>query len=655
MRPVSAFEGTVQGNLDGERIKMGIGEGAEDVIISIVTDLYSDPEMAVVREYSTNARDSHIEAGNPAPIEVNTPTELSPYLVIKDFGVGLSVDDIKKVYSQYGASTKRESDLFNGMLGVGGKSALAYTDQFTVSSVKNGVKAQVIVTRDENLRPIMEVVDTRGTTEPNGVEIRIPAKYGSRLHQKAIDFFRFWNPETVLLNGKPPVTIFDQDFKKITETIYSFPRLDGDYIVMGNVAYRLADKALTEAYAENSWYAGTVSFVEMGDIIFPPSRESVAYTPHTKAAIAKMVEEIKASVREQILEDIKDATTHTEAFRSWKKWVDIVGSGNMPSDIDYKGDKFVQQIRNISYLSYRPEGGRYNSNGTRSGKVETNHAIYLETLTSTKSMIVEDFTKTEMTSTDKAKVKVYLQENGINADTVLFFDTIPGAPWTDEVETVAWEDIKSIKLNRNAAKIRGLTGSIPIKVWKDSYWRDLEDLDDQAPIFYLSPAKDERWSEDDQAIKIFQDVYPDAQIIRLGKNRWTKLEREFPTAKHIDPFMSNVVAEVEKTLTPDDKRILRANKDDIRAMRKYKDWTIDDPELNDAVAISALDSTRADLYTTVVYKFNSYGTKEKYAEKNSVLTKRYPMVGTYSYNRIPVEHEVIYINAVYAAKYKESN
>lgn len=654
MRPVSTFEGTVQGNLEGERINMGIDEDAVDIIIDIVTGLYSDPEMAVVREYSTNARDSHIEAGNPAPIEVSTPSELSPYLIIKDFGIGLSVDDIKRVYSKYGKSTKRNSDLYNGMLGVGSKSALAYTEQFTVTAVKNGMKSQVIVTRDENLRPIMEVVDTRGTDEPNGVEVRIPAKYGSQLDRKARELFRFWNPETVLLNGQPPTTIFDQDFKKITDTIYSFPRLDGDYIVMGNVPYRLADKAMTDAYAGHSWQTGTVCWVEIGEIAFPPNRESVAYTQRTKEVIAAKVEEIKTTIREQILADIKDATSHTEAYRSWKNWVEIIGSDNMPSDITYKGDKFIQQVRSISYLSYRPNGGRYNSNGSRSGKVETNHAIYLDTLTSENSALVKNFTKTEMTSTEKAKIKQYLLEHNISVDTVLFFDTIPGAPWTDEVEAIEWEDIKSTKLIRNASKIRGLIGAIPILIFHDGYWKDLEELDDEEPIFFLSPAKDQRWSEDDVAIQIFHELNPTAQILKLGKNRWDKLTREFPTAKHIDPFMGKVLTEVEKSLTADDKKVLRANRSDIDRMQRYSKFIIDDPILNDVLVVAALDRKRADLYTRVVVKFGNYTDQKKYQEQGSAIPSRYPLLSTYSYNRVPVEHEVIYINAVYAAKHKES-
>ena len=69
---------------EGESIEMSIDQNSLAHIMSVLTNLYSDPEMAVLREYSSNARDSHIASGNPDPIEVNLPTTLSPFLTIQD-------------------------------------------------------------------------------------------------------------------------------------------------------------------------------------------------------------------------------------------------------------------------------------------------------------------------------------------------------------------------------------------------------------------------------------------------------------------------------------------------------------------------------------------------------------------------------------------
>src|ERR1035437_10098491 len=90
----------VTSTLQGERVGMSIDEGALAHIMSVLTDLYSDPEMAVIREYSTNALDAHVEAGVTRPIEVTLPSALSPYLKIRDYGTGLDVEDIRTIYSR---------------------------------------------------------------------------------------------------------------------------------------------------------------------------------------------------------------------------------------------------------------------------------------------------------------------------------------------------------------------------------------------------------------------------------------------------------------------------------------------------------------------------------------------------------------------------
>src|SRR3954462_183715 len=133
----------VTSTLEGEKIAMGISKENMGMVMTILTDLYSNPVLAVIREYSTNALDAQIEAGVDRPIEVTLPGPLSPFFKVRDYGDGLNEDDIRDIYSQYGTSTKRASNDVVGMLGLGCKSALTYTDQFTVTGIKNGVMTMV--------------------------------------------------------------------------------------------------------------------------------------------------------------------------------------------------------------------------------------------------------------------------------------------------------------------------------------------------------------------------------------------------------------------------------------------------------------------------------------------------------------------------------
>lgn len=77
MEPTAIYA-TREGNLGGETVAMSVDAASMAHVMSILTDLYSDPVLAVIREYSTNAFDSHVEAGVQRPIEVSLPNAMSP-------------------------------------------------------------------------------------------------------------------------------------------------------------------------------------------------------------------------------------------------------------------------------------------------------------------------------------------------------------------------------------------------------------------------------------------------------------------------------------------------------------------------------------------------------------------------------------------------
>jgi HSP90 family molecular chaperone len=129
----------VSGTIDvSSGTAMSIDPSGMAHVMSILTNLYADAPLAVLREYATNARDSHVAAGTDRPIEVDLPSDLNPTLVIRDFGVGLSEAEIIDVYARYGASTKRDTNDQVGAFGLGCKSAFTLGQQFVVTAVKDG-------------------------------------------------------------------------------------------------------------------------------------------------------------------------------------------------------------------------------------------------------------------------------------------------------------------------------------------------------------------------------------------------------------------------------------------------------------------------------------------------------------------------------------
>lgn len=220
----------VDDQLAGEKVAMSVEQSAMGHIMMILTDLYSDPELATVREIATNARDANIEAGNgDLPIDITLPTDAEPNLVIRDYGKGLDADDIRYIYSRYGASTKRDSDDVVGMLGLGCKSPLAYTDQFTLTGIKNGVATVVNVSRTEDGGGDMTLVSTYETDEPSGTTVIVPAKRNNDFTDKANDLFRFWKPGTVRIDGQEPKMV---DGFWIADDLLLTPDVKRDMIVI---------------------------------------------------------------------------------------------------------------------------------------------------------------------------------------------------------------------------------------------------------------------------------------------------------------------------------------------------------------------------------------------------------------------------------------
>ena len=77
------------------------------------------------------------------------PTRFNPHFTVRDFGDGLSHDDVCNIYVRYCKSTKRQSNAFTGQLGIGCKSGFAYGDSFTVTSYHKGVKTTYVAQIDE--------------------------------------------------------------------------------------------------------------------------------------------------------------------------------------------------------------------------------------------------------------------------------------------------------------------------------------------------------------------------------------------------------------------------------------------------------------------------------------------------------------------------
>ena len=135
--------------------------------------LYANKIKAIIRELSCNAVDSHVAAGKgDVPFEVHLPNALEPHFSIRDFGTGLSHDQVTNIYTTYFESTKTASNDFIGALGLGSKSPFSYTDNFTVTAIKDGRKGIYSAFINGEGVPSIALMMEEQTDEPAGVEIK---------------------------------------------------------------------------------------------------------------------------------------------------------------------------------------------------------------------------------------------------------------------------------------------------------------------------------------------------------------------------------------------------------------------------------------------------------------------------------------------------
>lgn len=662
MLPVLDNDIVVEGDLGGEVIDMGMDENALNELMGLLINLYTNRRLALVREYSCNALDAQIENGYKGPILVGLPKTMKPYLTIRDFGVGLSLDDIKNVYSKYGASTKRNTNEQVGSFGVGSKSAFTYTNQFIVTSIKDGYRIKVVVSRTDAGAGKMEVVDRRETNESSGTEVSIPVKRDDIDAFKTVtdNFFRFWAPGTVLVDGKEPERISAQtvvcENKSVTANNVTFPvsinvvqSLDQDYVVMGNVAY----PAGTSLYNEGTYRTfRIVATVPIGAVAIAPSREGLKDSPGTVEVLKALREAFSDGVGEAITKDIASAATHGDAIKRYLSWpANLV---NAAKGVEYRGEKIPKTFKG-DFLIFEP--WRRRNQSTSYNEVSLRELSEL--------IFVTGLRPSSLTPRQKAKVAGWAEENDIdNNMRYAFVQELDDEDWLADTLQVEWDEIKATDIDGPRVPGQKRTGA-RYKVYNhtNSRFEEVTTLDTTKPIVYYSPK--EGITDYGPYVRDYVNLVGDVSVVLLGRNRWAKFLRDFPKAIHIQQYAKPFVIAALSGLTDDDKLALSLNSDDKDKCKLFADAKIDDPAIQDFLALvessKTANSPTIVAHTqaaTIANRFHIYhGVQDwKVGYKKPVGPfAKYPLLNNiYSYSNAKQKaHAALYVNAVYAAE-KES-
>lgn len=505
-------------NVLTEDTQFSLDENALAHLMMVMSDLYSDTELAVIREYACNALDSHIAAGVKRPIEVTLPSDFKPEYVVKDYGTGMSPDDLRNVYTKYGYSTKRETDAEVGMLGLGCKAALAYTESFTVEAVKAGIKTLAVVSHDDEGVGVLRILDTSATDAPNGVTIKVPVKPASvmKFARKADDHFRFWGEGTILVDGVEPARpdgIWLDDQTVICKGV-------PDHIVMGHIGYPVRYNELSHdlGYGWN-----VVHYAEMGAVGFAPSREALNYTPKTEAYIDDLSESIVERVKAKALGELAVADTASEALAVASKYRGIIRLGL--NDLTWKGKRIPNYFKSPDGYEFQPARHRY--------KVQSDLSVHIDYVSD--YLWITGFDLASVSPRHRAKIEKYCEDNDLDYSKFAIVKTMPEPDWTAGLEQVAWDDISAVKLpTKRGNGSGGLGGDYRVFI-KDGYkWEtwsgdDLADYD-KGDVLYYSNAE---FTEAEKRIngyinlsELLPYIGDNDIVIEMGKNRWDKFERD---------------------------------------------------------------------------------------------------------------------------------
>ena len=328
----------------GDRERVGVAAGAEQLIFGMLSDLSMNRGAYVLREAYSNAYDATKATGSmDGEIDITIPTTITTngnasnigitaklagqhafsgrhaIVRVSDNGIGMSERDIRRYFLQYGGSKKRDDVNAIGSKGLGAKAPLSVSDVFEVRSRKDGIETTASIAREGGA--CYANVTTRKTNRGNGTDVLIPVSDADVLAQMSECASTLANSNidaNLVVNGKHAERITEGDnpvmqhvgrvsigtdehgdpimsdvFWCTGKPVYFrsyniYPsRHNGDInVIVGGYPYSLSNAvrgrgAGTDDLTNRGWYVTC----DPGYLNFTPSRDAIKSDAHAKAVL----------------------------------------------------------------------------------------------------------------------------------------------------------------------------------------------------------------------------------------------------------------------------------------------------------------------------------------------------------------------------------
>ncbi|TXH08356.1 MAG: hypothetical protein E6R04_10950 [Spirochaetes bacterium] len=368
------------GDKASKTLRSTVSERGARRMMSMLVETYAEKDRSVVREYIANAVDATVTAGNDAPVEVTSPTCITPNIVVTDKGTGMSFNDLATNFLSFAESTKENSNDTIGNLGIGAKSALMICDSFVVDTVKNGLRNVVRVSKSLDHEVLVE---NAASESPNGTSVIIPVDYSSVDWSSTIrQVVMFHKQGAVSVDGKEVPSIHDGiswigpvRIKPLSEkTLRRVIVVSGG--TMFDVPESLRSKIVNRAAAKNT---DLIIELPVGSFEYTPSREHVISSEITEKAVFAALDEFNSEY-ETLAAKLRKLAHRNPREAVLKRSI-IVGGGMSGHILDLKKDVTFE---GVEVLKMKNEATR--SRGSVWYVMEGNNAC---TLNMFESAIIE--------------------------------------------------------------------------------------------------------------------------------------------------------------------------------------------------------------------------------------------------------------------------
>ena len=506
--------------------------------------LYSDKIKAVIRELSTNAVDSVIAAGTKDKgYDLHLPCTINPFFYIRDYGTGLGHDEVMELYTTYFYSDKTDSNDYVGQLGLGSKSPFAYTDNFSITSYKDGIQRSYTACINEDGYPTIKFLDSYDTDEPNGLKVQFAVhSYDcNEFRDKAEQVYKWFDPCLCpcVLN------CLSWSYSDIEYRM----GIEGDWLVlddhhaepvavMGNIAYpikNLKDQGGLKPIHRSLLNVGAVLYFGIGELQITPSREALSLNRSTVRKLIEKIDHVTNSISENVNKEFEQCESLWGArvlaknlFGSWDsplyhlngvcKWSEIKWNGSV---IHYERAS-IKDINGVSIDLF--------TNNKSSGYGDLANARR-ESVQTIPVMDKIHIFENDLERGSQARCKNFTEQNNINCFLAKFDSEEAKQNFMEHVGFLD-SDIKYV--SSLPKPIRSISSRSSSGIRKDKVFK----LD----TVYKSNNKSENW--DSSVIEFDND-----SGIYVKINRYNVIHNG---EKHCPTSLSNVVQKFMKTVNKDD-------------------------------------------------------------------------------------------------------